>query len=254
MKISYFSKNKFEIYQAPDLIEPFFLSKNFKKIDLNEINKSIDKNIFTKLLNQFVNYYKFFKKVKFLFKFPKKNKIIIFDDIGSEISFILKNEKFFLINPRINSMNEIFLNYKILIFILLNIYKRSLKINYLIALINEIDPKIVITFIDNSQDFHKLSKYFNKKKDFLAVHNANRGDYSFLKEKQKKKVHIQKLFCLGEFDVEFFKRNFINNNPIVSGSLKNSIFFNNYKKEINEKIVFDICLIGKNIVKKGIQI
>ena len=89
MKISYFSKNKFEIYQAPDLIEPFFLSKNFKKIDLNEINKSIDKNIFTKLLNRFVYYYKFFKKVKFLFKLPKKNKIIIFDDIGSEISFIL---------------------------------------------------------------------------------------------------------------------------------------------------------------------
>lgn len=251
MKISYFSKNKFEIYQAPNLIEQFFLSKNFKKIDLNKINKSIDKNIFTKLFNRFVYYYEFFKKVKFLFKSPKKNKIIIFDDIGNEISFILKKENFFLINPRINSMKEIFLNYKILIFILFNIYKRSLKINYLIALINEIDPKIVITFIDNSQDFHKLSKYFDKKKDFVAVQNANRGDYSFLKEKQKKNVHIQKLFCLGEFDVEFFKRNLINNNPIVLGSLKNSIFFNKYKKEINEKILFDICLIGKNIVKKG---
>ena len=193
---------------------------------------------------------KFLRKLSFI-QVPKKNKIIIFDDLGNEISFILKKENYFLLNPRINSMKEVFLNYKILIFILFNIFKRNLKINYLIALINEIDPKLVITFIDNSQDFHKLSKHFDKKKDFLAVQNANRGDYSFLKEKQKKNVHIQKLFCLGEFDVEFFKRNFINNNPIVSGSLKNSIFFNNYKKEINEKIVFDICLIGKNIVKKG---
>ena len=251
MKISYFLKNKFEIYQAPNLIESFFLSKNFKKVDLNEINKLNNKNKLTKLFNIFFYYYKFFKRIKFLFKIPQKNKIIIFDDIGNEISFILKKENYFLINPRINDMKEIFLNYSILIFVLFNIHKRSLKINYFIALIKIIDPKVVITFIDNSQDFHKLSKYFDKKKDFLAVQNANRGDYSFLKEKQKKKVFNQKLFCLGEFDVEFFKRNSINNNPTVSGSLKNSIFLNKYKEEINKKILFDICLIGKNIVKKG---
>ena len=47
-----------------------------------------------------------------------------------------------------------------------NIFSRSMQLNYFIALINQIDPKFVITTIDNSITFSKLTKYFEIKLTF----------------------------------------------------------------------------------------
>ena len=77
---------------------------------------------------------------------------------------------------------------------ILNYFKRSIKLNYLIALIININPKIVLTFIDNSKEFHFLSKFFNKKIQFLAFQNATRGDYHYLTNKEKEKNIFSKTF------------------------------------------------------------
>ena len=54
---------------------------------------------------------------------------------------------------------------------------RSIKQNYIAALIKEIDPKVVITNIDNSADFYITCKILNKTKiKFIAVQNGNRFD------------------------------------------------------------------------------
>ena len=58
-----------------------------------------------------------------------------------------------------------------------NIFSRSMQLNYFIALINQIDPKFVITTIDNSITFSKLTKYFENKIKFIAIQNATRGDF-----------------------------------------------------------------------------
>lgn len=249
-KISYFVDDKFNIYQTPSNIDNFFLNRKFKKINNAEI-KDLKKNnkIFFRFKRRINIYFKLFKRVKFMYGLIKKKKIIIFDDITGELSFFFKKKDFFLINSRLININKLYFNINILKFIILNYFKRSIKLNYLIALISNIDPKIVVTFIDNSKEFHYLSKYFNKKIRFLAIQNATRGDYHYLTKKEKEKIFFQKLFCIGGYDIELFKNLKISGNFQNAGSLRTSIFVNKFNNELNQKKIFDICLIGKNLVK-----
>ena len=48
---------------------------------------------------------------------------------------------------------------------------------YLFTLLEKINPKIVITSIDNSLKFAELAKLLSKKIKFAAIQNANRFDY-----------------------------------------------------------------------------
>ena len=50
-----------------------------------------------------------------------------------------------------------------------NIFKRSLKQNYLTVLIKIISPISVITHISDSKDFHIISKILNEKIKFIAI-------------------------------------------------------------------------------------
>ena len=250
LKISYFLDRKLNLYQTPANIKNFFLEKNFKQLNEEDL-KNIKK---TKLIFQIkikiLNLIYFFKKINFVFSKIDRQKIIIFDDITGELSFIFSKEKnCFFMSPRIQNIDKIFINYFIIKFILFNFFKRKIKINYLIALINIIDPKLVLTYVDNSQDFHTLSKFFNKKKKFLAIQNATRADYFYSNQNEKKKIFYQKLFCLGDFDVNFLNDCNISGDYEVAGSFRTSVFINKFNNNLNKNKKFDICLIGKNLVK-----
>ena len=53
-----------------------------------------------------------------------------------------------------------------------NFYRENMKVNYLIALIKSYNPKVVITSIDNSQEFYSVSKKLNNKIKFIALQGA----------------------------------------------------------------------------------
>ena len=98
-------------------------------------------------------------KCKFIFSEPKKSKIVILDAVYSyELVDILRKYKPLLLNNRIEQINEIYISRNIIFFLIKNFFKYSLKINYLLALIKITNPKIMITRIDTSSDFHILSK------------------------------------------------------------------------------------------------
>ena len=57
---------------------------------------------------------------------------------------------------------------------LINSFKRSMKVNYIIALVQNISPKLVLTNVANSTDFHIVSKALeNTKIKFLAIQAAD---------------------------------------------------------------------------------
>ena len=70
--------------------------------------------------------------------------MVIFDDVGSEFIIPLIKEYSYTIMPvRYHKIKKINLSLLVLGKMLNNIFKSSLKINYLAALIEIIDPKIV---------------------------------------------------------------------------------------------------------------
>lgn len=250
IKISYFKDDKSNLYQVPSNIEKFFLEKNFKKLNVNDFDNLKSNTFFFQIKKKIFTLINFFKRVNFVFSKIEKKKIIIFDDISGELSFFFSKEKnYFSLDTRLQRIDKIYINYSIVKFILFNLLKRKIKLNYLIALINIIDPKIIITFVDNSQDFHLLSKFFDKKRFFLAIQNANRADYFYLSQNQKKKIFFQKLFCMGDFDVNLLKNYDIIGNYEVVGSFRTSLFINKFNNNLDKNKKFDICLVGKNLVK-----
>ena len=250
IKISYFLDNEFNIYQIPSNIENFFLERNFKKIDDKDLKNLKKKKSIFRIKKKIFILINFFKKINFVFSKIDKKEIIIFDDITGELSFIFSKKKnYFLMNPRLQKIDKIYINYSIIKFVLFNFFKRKIKLNYLIALINIIDPKIILTYIDNSQDFHTLSKFFNKKKNFLTIQNASRVDYFYLNQNEKKKIFYQKLFCIGDFDVNLLNNHNISGNYEVAGSFRTSVFINKFNNNLDINKKFDICLVGKNLVK-----
>ena len=68
----------------------------------------------------------------------------------------------FILTTRTIKIKELYNNFDLIKFMLLNFYKQTFRINYLIFLIKKINPKVVITWIDNSTEFHLISKELKK--------------------------------------------------------------------------------------------
>ena len=110
------------------------------------------------------------KKIKFKFN---KEKIILFDGTSlNHLQYILKDLKYFVIEDRIERIDTIYFTPSILFYYLKYIYLifegYSLKLIYTISLIKSINPKIIITSIDNSINFFFNFKNFEKKNIFIS--------------------------------------------------------------------------------------
>lgn len=198
-----------------------------------------------------------FSIIKFLFKVNFENsidqkKIIIFDCVNSYVlTNILEKNNYFLLSTRLEKISKIYLNKNIILFMVRNIFKRRIKLNYLISLINEINPTVVVTNIDNSVEFSLLSKFFLGKRKFLAIQFANRGDIANDQRGFNKLLYFTNLICIGEFDYHLLKDNDIKiHKHFIAGSLKDSFYEKNINKN-NENKKFDICFMGKQWTKNS---
>ena len=116
-------------------------------------------------------------KSSFSFKNLGKKEVILFDcDNTKYIKKFFKKENTFTLSVRLNRIKVIYLNKKVVLFILKNLFNNKLKTNYLLSLIEQIKPKLLITHIDNSQDFYLVAKSIHKKISCLAIQQAHRAD------------------------------------------------------------------------------
>ena len=125
-------------------------------------------------------------------------------------------------------------------YIIKNLFKRSLKQNYLTALIKVIAPKIVITHISDSEDFHTVSKILNNKIQFFAIQTYAPTAFNIMfPEKRKKNFFIPKLFCYSKLDELFYKKKKVNIESFESvGSITSSLSYEytqSEKLKINPK-------------------
>ena len=183
--------------------------------------------------------FKFLKrlfKVKLFFKIPQKKDILIYDNEGS--GFIIQSlnkDSYEILHTRGETLN-IFILLKLLLSFRFN-YK-----GYLDEYIKFVDPKVLITWIDNNLDFYK---YKNEKLKKIAIQNGRRSslntDIFFnLSEKinNKEKYYADYLFVHSKSVQKIYEK-FINGKICVTGS-----FRSNNEQISNNKKSNDILYIS----------
>jgi len=165
-------------------------------------------------------------KLKLYFRIPQKKTFLIFDKVGSEnLEKFLPSNSYFILRTRVEKIN---------IFVLMKMilrFKFSHQ-TYLKEYIKSIDPKAIITFIDNNINFYEL-KFKDIKK--ISVQNGKRTNlptdmFYNIKKKNHKKLSCDYIFTQNYPITKFFKK-YIKSNYFISGSLKSNETKVNHKNK-----------------------
>ena len=140
---------------APHFLKKVFLKKKYHLLPNNKYLRKINIFFYLKFLRKLKLFFNLINESKIIWSNPKKFRYIVFDDISlGMVDKILPKNRFFILATRIENIKEIYISKDILIYILKNIFKSSLKVNYICSLIKYIKPKKIVTIVDNSHDFH----------------------------------------------------------------------------------------------------
>ena len=197
----------------------------------------------------------FFKIIKLIyrcklkFKNPTKTDILVLDDTGAErLEFLIKNYDHFILPIRYNKISNIYISFKIINNLIKYFNKTNLSKAYFCSLIEIINPKLIITNIDNSLPISNIAKILENKFNFLAIQNAARYEFHEYGKKHASKFFIPELACFGNFEKSLYKKyNIKVKKFFVCGSI-NILNYQNFIKLNKEKISkkrFDICLISE---------
>ena len=163
-------------------------------------------------------------KIKLLFHFPSKNKILLYDEVhSSTLKEIIKRNFNILKTREIEIYFWIFLKQIISLDFKFSTYCK----NY----IKFTSPKIIITFNDRKPEFYKLKDSF-KNIYFISIQNGVH-DPSFFKKYNFKNFNCDYFFVLNEYFVRSYK-NYINSKYVVLGNFQNNIVkINKFKSNNN---------------------
>lgn len=174
-----------------------------------------------KLLNYIFN-----NRIQYLY--PPKKKILVYDIVNFKyFQKFLKNKNYHILYVR----KEIF-NLPIMLTTLIKHGIEDLNYKYKLEYIKYVNPKYIITMIDNDTDFLAY-KFDNIKK--IAIQNAYRRTafpdiFSGVRYSNKKRYNLDYIFCFNKSIAKIYKNSF-GCKTIVIGSLKN----NTYKKKKKSK-------------------
>ena len=208
--------------------------------------------------------YKLLLKSKFVFQNPQEHKLVIFDDESyMDMKDFISGYNFFLLQTRVENINKVYFSFRVIKYFFKYYIKYFFKYDkgivmtaYLSSLLEIINPKVVITKIDNSFKFFDIAKIFDNKINFVAIQNGARYDIRQHKHLYKvkkansdltKNYYIPNFLCFGQFEIDDYKKNAIKvKNFSKVGSLALANFFHHIEKNKIplKKSLYDICLIS----------
>lgn len=185
-----------------------------------------------------------------------KSDIVIFDQAGSEVldMCITGNVPHFVLCAR----RELFYLHPLLFLCFLkNIFRRfnepfSLGLFYriyLLSCLEILDPRIVLTFVDNSFVYQWLARFYGKGK-FYAIQNGCRLPYNLSKwlpapPHPASKIYLPNFLCFGNFEKDiysYYGHDVVSFHPV--GSLRGGYYCTVLRsKTVDQR--FDICLISE---------
>ena len=162
--------------------------------------------------------------IKLIYKPLKIKKILILDKSGSDLIMKSIGRKTDYLDVRYSEINLY------IIFKLFLSFKKINMQNYIKKYIEIVNPKIVISHIDNNDFFFTLKKCYPKI-NFLFIQNGT-GLADFTnKELKKKKWHADMLFVYSDQYKKIYSK-FVKGKVITIGSFKNNLY--KYQKKIKK--------------------
>ena len=192
----------------------------------------------------------------FRFKTPIKADVVILDTTNSHFlkKVIDRKSSIFEYETR---PPEIWIGIKVIAIFLQKLFSHDLKENirhsngiiiglfkyfrnvYIESMLIFINPKYVITYIDNNELFGWLSKNC-KEIPFIAIQNGGRLSYA---ASGLSGYYCQHLFCFGKHEKDLFpKIGYQVDNFYPVGSLASSLYFNNDLKKHQDK--YDLLIVS----------
>ncbi len=165
-------------------------------------------------------------------KYPQK-KIVLFNNYTyNNLKDLLKNENYITIDSSLNKLN--------LRIIFKLILKFKLKTTYYFSeVIKEINPKLVLTVIDQNSNFWRLKKIVNKSNiKFAIIQNGWREDPFVDITNGYDNFLIDEAFVFNSFIGNLYKKR-LKCNYLKLGSVKNNFYFDDSgSNKIKDSILF----------------
>jgi surface carbohydrate biosynthesis protein len=169
------------------------------------------------------------------FKIPTQSSILLF---GKKSEILKKTIKKNNLSKFVIDRQEI----NLFIYILTLLKGEISFVNYSKTFIQVVNPKIVITYIDNDINFYQL-KYFYPNKYFIAIQNGyrfrSRDFIDNLVEAKKEKIplKIDYYLCFNKYYANYCKK-FIQFNSILHGSYRNNLNKLTKVKKLKKDLLF----------------
>lgn len=171
-------------------------------------------------------------KTKWVFKFPKKNKYLVFDGLYNPFSKIIKKKDITILYRRGEEINfRIFINCIIK-------FKFS-TLDYCKEFIKHVSPKLILTAFDYYTIFYKLSENTGVKT--IMFQKGQRGKLEefyqnkkkYFPKNSKKKFFVDYVFLYNNKVKNFYSKR-IRGNFFVTGSFENNFSKINFRKQKKE--------------------
>lgn len=173
----------------------------------------------------------------------KKIDVLIIDESGSSyIKHCIPDKASFSVLPVRGTIPLVLSLIFFKRFTSLFLNSRKFKESFLFSIVDALDPKILITFIDNSDIISKIHKKFPNK-TAISVQNGFRSGPDY-KAGFFNKEPVSIYFGFGDYEGGILKKYDIKHRDYFAvGSLKYSLFVNKKFKNFNNK--FDFCFISQ---------
>lgn len=123
------------------------------------------------------------------------------------------------------------------------------QIAYLSALLRQLHPAIVITFIDNSDLFYELARANHRHMRFLAIQNGARVDVVEKTSQEARRIFIPEFACFGEYEKDLYSRKGAQVGRFIPiGSLREAYFRRYWQQAApvsGERYDHDLCVVAE---------
>lgn len=178
------------------------------------------------MLKIIAKFFTVFFLVKKVFFRPKKKYYVLFNKGSKVLTFLLK--KNYQLLPTLKQEINLYVLFKIILklkFTTLDYYKEYISI---------IQPRKVITFIDNDLVFYKI-KFFFKNIFFISIQNGLRTNSKLCLKENRNKLFCDLICLIGKQEQKFYKS--VKTKFVVTGSVLNNNIYKNFNMLDNKKRV-----------------
>ncbi len=173
---------------------------------------------------------------------PSRAKIVIFHNMHTDLlTPLFKGEHYEIVcSPE----EEIYITPAILFSTLRCVLTtKDLIRSYITAVLDRIEPSIVITFIDNSGHFQKIARHY-KKARFLAIQNGSRF-FEIENPPGSPAIYHSEFLCFSQYEIDqYTRRGAVVERFYPAGSLKDSYHRVRRSEQFTEK-KFDLCFVAQ---------